>query len=136
MGIFLVLSAMFVSSLTKEELWEQVQGFKGQKVFSPLDKFYSDEVVNIRFIDTDEKIYAVVEDGTLTQIEQGENEDPTMVVEINTFETINLILNADDPAQAFTDQKDLGNITFKPVGFFKKAKYYLAIAALKVYGWF
>ena len=121
---------------TKEELWEQVQDFKGEKVFPPLDKYYSDEIINVVFLDTEEKIYGILEDGELTTVELGEHEDPTMVVEIDSFDTIINILESESPIDQFVEEKDNKTIVFKPQGFFKKAKYYVAIAALKVYGWF
>ena len=125
--IIILLNTILISAeeLTKEEVWEQVQDFKGQKVFAPLDKYYSNEIANVVFLDTEERIYGILEDGELTTVELGEHEDPTMVVEIDSFNTINSILNSENPIDQFVEEKDDKTIIFKPQGFIKKAKYYV-----------
>lgn len=97
---------------------------------------YGNEVVNAYTMDGKEIGYVITSDGVFTDLGSGTREAATMNIYVEDGDTINSIMEAEDPLDKFYEFKGEGKIKVEPVGFGKKVKFFFTNIIGRVVSWF
>lgn len=138
-----LLLALFVNAqeeTTAEDMFPMIENvvrpFVGKEIPSPFGSLYGNEIVNVYLIDETPIGYAITSDGVFTDFGQGEAEEPTINVYIENGNTIQSIIEAENPLDKFYELKSEGKIKIEPVGVTKKLKWFAASMIGKIISWF
>jgi hypothetical protein len=91
--------------------------------------FFGEEVVNIYLTDIEVTLYAVLQDDELVELEEGEQENPTIRIE-TTYDTVTALQYKEITLQEAIDDE---LITFSSDSFIKQAELSLVLGAIDIY---
>jgi len=140
MSLFLAMIANAQEETTTEEIFSSIESavksFVGEEIPSPIGSLYGNEVVNIYLADETPIGYAITSEGIFTDFGKGEAEEPTINVYIENGNTIQSIMEAENPLDRFYELKAEGKIVIDPVGAGKTIKFFFTNIIGKIISWF
>lgn len=135
LGIVLLSSLAFAQ--TEEEFMQQIEQQRdeliGAKLPGPVSMLFGNERLNI-YID-DVKVGVVTKGGKVQNFDFQKLENPTVNVYTDK-ETVESILQSEDPIKRGQQALDNKEITYEAVGAGKKIKFFFVGIAAKIAGWF
>lgn len=96
---------------------------------------YSNERFNI-FIDGAEEGFIIVEDKNVTDAGCFIITEPTYNIQIDSWETVQMVTNSSNPIDTLEDLMDGNEIELEGIGFAKKVKAVFTEMLITVYSWF
>ncbi|MBD3354979.1 hypothetical protein GF361_03260 [Candidatus Woesearchaeota archaeon] len=132
---FLILLSSFVFAQNSTEIYskieEPVKPYIGREV-----PMYGDEIVNAYLMDETPVGYAITSEGVFKEIGPGETQNATMKVYLENGNTVQSIMDADNPLDKFYELKGEGKIKVDPVGFGKSVKFFFTNMFGRIASWF
>lgn len=119
----------------------------GDEIFSYLEEIleprignkvplYGNERINAYTMDENEICHAVTSEGLFTEFGRSLGPDPTMNVYVEGLDSVQIIIESEDPLKTFYKLKGDGDIKIEPVGAGKKVKFFFTNIVGKIVSWF
>jgi len=97
---------------------------------------YGNEIINVYTMDGKEICHAVTSESLFTEFGRNLESDPTMNVYVRGLDTVQSIVESEDPLKTFYKLKGDGDIKIEPVGAGKKVKFFFTNIIGKIASWF